>query len=96
LLETHLDALLNVLPVYVSSEALVLHPHHEARGLDAYASYSSFYAYFEGIDTLVKSKLIDPSLVDDTVRASLTRFWEKYRLIRKKMRRCMNHRHIWE
>ncbi len=44
---------------------------------DAFASWASVAAYYEGIGVLVRRCLIDIDLVDDLLRTSIIRAWEK-------------------
>lgn len=66
------------------------------KNLEAFASYSSTCAYFEGIGVLVKKKLIDLTIVEELMATPIIWMWEKTESVTKGYRERFNAPQLWE
>ncbi|MHA2380716.1 MAG: DUF4760 domain-containing protein [Candidatus Thorarchaeota archaeon] len=60
------------------------------RNPEAANVYFTLDTYFEGIGTLIKRKLVDPSLVDDLMGSDIVTYWDKIRPIAEGIRKNRN------
>jgi len=74
--------------------------HQEKYGrsnnLDAWTKSATLFAFYEGLGVLVKRGLIDPHLVDDLLGGTVVRYWEKWGLHYREMRKRENYPQIAE
>jgi len=64
--------------------------------VEAFSSWISVPAYFEGIGVLLNRKTIDISIVDDMLSTQILLLWEKIEPITKEYRESMKRPQLWE
>ena len=64
--------------------------------IEAFSSWISVPAYFEGIGVLLHRKTIDISMVDDILSTQILLLWEKIEPITKEYRERMKRPQLWE
>lgn len=64
--------------------------------IEAFSSWISVPAYFEGIGVLLDRKMIDMSLVDDMLSTQTLLLWEKIEPITKEYRERVKRPQLWE
>jgi len=64
--------------------------------IEAFSSWISVPAYFEGIGVLLNRKTIDINMVDDMLSTQILLLWEKIEPITKEYRKSTKRPQLWE
>lgn len=73
-----------------------LEKYGPSSNVDAFASYLSTCAFFEGIGLLVKNKLIELELVEELMHSPICMMWEKTEDVTKGFRELYGSSDYWE
>lgn len=73
-----------------------LEKYGPATNVEAFSSWISVPAYFEGIGVLLSRKMIDLSLVGDMLSTQTLLLWEKIEPITKEYRESIKRPQLWE